>query len=94
MSSAVNPPLVAAATSGVASQFLADVAPPGPTCGWQMQRKKSPPPLAPDLPFRQAKLPFIPMKPSRSRCNMISWAASSGERSAVLMVTSASVGIS
>lgn len=61
---------------------------------WQMQRKKSPLPLASDLSFRQAKLPFIPMKPSRSRCNMISWAASSGERSAVLMVTSASVGIS
>src|SRR5258708_35185765 len=35
-----------------------------------------------------------PMKPSRSRCRTISWAASSGDRSPVLMVTSASAGTS
>ena len=34
----------------------------------------------------------MPMNPSRSRCKMISCAASSGDSSAVLMVTSASFG--
>jgi len=38
--------------------------------------------------------PGTPKKPSRSRCRTISWAASSGDRSPVLMVTSASAGAS
>ena len=38
--------------------------------------------------------PLTPMKPSRSRCRIISWAASSGDSSPVLMVTSASAGAS
>ena len=38
--------------------------------------------------------PATPMKPSRSKCRMISCAASSGVRSAVLMTTSASLGSS
>src|SRR5271166_2876940 len=42
----------------------------------------------------QSDCPFTPIKPSRSRCRMISCAASSGLRSAVLITTSASFGSS
>ena len=41
-----------------------------------------------------AAAPFTPMKPSRSRCRIISCAASSGDNSPVLIVTSASLGAS
>src|SRR5579871_1695209 len=41
-----------------------------------------------------AAAPLTPMNPSRSRCKMISCAASSGESSPVLIVTSASAGTS
>src|SRR5579862_7959085 len=40
-------------------------------------------------PQHQAGVPLAPIYPWRSRCKMISWADSSGDRSAVLMTTSA-----